>query len=93
MRTRRLKIGDQILEEDEFSSLIYTVVKIEENRAIAASSLDGKVYLTTYRRTFKDPNQISTWFNVKNIELPTTRKLLQKRRKHGHSEEGTGDHQ
>ena len=92
MRTRKLKIGDQIQEQDEFSIINYVVNKIVDDKAIASAFFEGKTYFTAYRVKFKDPDKISPYLNFRSLELPTTRKLISRKR-NGYTKESTSDNQ
>lgn len=78
----KLKVGDQIIENDGICVIVYKIVKITGKKAIGETEFGGKVYPTAYKTHQKDPENIETFISVPG-DL-TIRKLV---RHNEHSQE------
>lgn len=78
----KLKIGDQIIENDSICVIVYKIVKVSGKKAIGETEFEGKIYPTAYKTYQKDPENIETFISVPG-DL-TIRKLV---RHNEHSQE------
>ena len=70
----KLKVGDQIVENDGICVIVYKIVKISGKKAIGETEFEGKIYPTAYKTHQKDPENIETFISIPN-DL-TIRKLV-----------------
>lgn len=70
----KLKVGDQIIENDGICVIVYKIVKVSGKKAIGETEFEGKIYPTAYKTHQKDPENIETFISVPN-DL-TIRKLV-----------------
>lgn len=75
----KLKVGDQIIENDGICVIVYKIVKVSGKKAIGETEFEGKIYPTAYKTHQKDPENIETFISVPD-DL-TIRKLV-KRNEH-----------
>jgi len=72
----KLKTGDTIREDDGIVTLVYKVVKVDHNKAIAISEFEGKTYPMAYKAHYRNPDNIRPLKSTKGINDLTTRKLV-----------------
>ena len=60
----KLKVGDQIIENDGICVIVYKIVKVSGKKAIGETELEGKIYPTAYKTHQKDPENIETFISV-----------------------------
>lgn len=70
----KLKVGDQIVENDGICVIVYKIVKVSGKKAIGETEFEGKIYPTAYKTHQKDPENIETFISIPN-DL-TIRKLV-----------------
>ena len=70
----KLKVGDQIVENDGICVIVYKIVKVSGKKAIGETEFEGKIYPTAYKTHQKDPKNIETFISTPN-DL-TIRKLV-----------------
>lgn len=70
----KLKVGDQIIENDGICVIVYKIVKVSGKKAIGETEFEGKIYPTAYKTHQKDPENIETFISVPS-DL-TIRKLV-----------------
>lgn len=70
----KLKVGDQIVENDGICVIVYKIVKVPGKKAIGETEFEGKIYPTAYKTYQKDPENIETFISIPN-DL-TIRKLV-----------------
>ena len=78
----KLKVGDQIIENDGICVIVYKIVKVTGKKAIGETEFEGKVYPMAYKTHQKDPENIETFISVPGDF--TIRKLV---RHNEHSQE------
>lgn len=70
----KLKVGDQIVENDGICVIVYKIVKVSGKKAIGETEFEGKIYPTAYKTHQKDLENIETFISIPN-DL-TIRKLV-----------------
>lgn len=60
----KLKVGDQIIENDGICVIVYKIVKVSGKKAIGETEFEGKIYPTAYKTHQKDPENIETFISV-----------------------------
>lgn len=45
----KLKVGDQIIENDGICVIVYKIVKVSGKKAIGETEFEGKIYPTAYK--------------------------------------------
>ena len=60
----KLKVGDQIIENDGICVIVYKIVKVSGKKAIGQTEFEGKTYPTAYKTYQKDPDNIETFVSV-----------------------------
>ena len=60
----KLKVGDQIIENDGICVIVYKIVKVSGKKAIGETKFEGKTYPTAYKTHQKDPENIETFISV-----------------------------
>lgn len=70
----KLKVGDQIVENDGICVIVYKIVEIRGKRAIGETEFEGTTYPAVYKTHQKDPKNIETFISVPGD--PTSRRLV-----------------
>ena len=60
----KLKVGDQIIENDGICVIVYKIVKVSGEKAIGETEFEGKTYPTAYKTHQKDPENIEAFISV-----------------------------
>ncbi len=60
----KLKVGDQIIENDGICVIVYKIVKVLGKKAIGETEFEGKIYPTAYKTHQKDPENIETFISI-----------------------------
>ncbi len=60
----KLKVGDQIVENDGICVIVYKIIKVAGKKAIGETEFEGKTYPTAYKTHQKDPENIETFISV-----------------------------
>lgn len=60
----KLKVGDQIIENDGICIIVYTITEILGKKAIGQTEFEGKTYPTAYKTYQKDPENIEPFLST-----------------------------